>query len=155
MNVDPRLGEAITKSLQQVITLHEGSKARRAAAKRRCYKHIYKIFCEHSDRSGVWRWRLEKLAARYWLPIAVTLNSRMVDTDGPILSLLEDSLRETMAIRESFRAGCDLAAELDIKPAKRRFSKLLDKAECLIEELEAYARQIKEQGAGIWLSEMM
>jgi hypothetical protein len=155
MTADPKLGEAIGASLQLVLTLHESSKARRAAARRWCYKHIYKIFCEHSDRSGKWRWKLEKLAARYSLPIAVQLNTGTVDPDLPMLAHLADSLDQAQAIRQSFIEGYELAKELEIKPAKRRFGKLIDQSEELITELEAYARQATEQGAGNWLAEMM
>lgn len=155
MKTDPKLAKAIATSLQLVLTLHEVSKAHRAAAVRWEYRRIYKIFVDHSEISGLWRWKLEKLAARYAIPIQITLNARVVDTDAPMTSLLAESLEQARAIHKSFVAGRAIAKEIDNAAAKRRFSKLIDQAEKLIEELEAYARQATDQGVGIWLSEMM
>ena len=157
MTADPKLGEVIAASLQLVITLHEGSKARRAAAKHQCYDRVYKIFDWHSDVSSKWRWRLERLAARYQLPIAVKLNTATVDPEAGMLSHLEDSFNEIRPIHQSFVNGYEVAQELGIKPAKRRFGKLIDKCEYVIEEMEAYARQVadSEKPGGKWLMEKM
>lgn len=157
MQADPKLGEAIGASLQLIITFHEGSKARRALAKRWCYGGIYEFFEEHSAKSGKWRWKLEKLAARYFLPVAVTLNGSKIDSKAGMLQLLQDAYKETLAVRKSFEVGYEVAEGLGVKPAKKRFGKLLDKCEQLIEEFEAYQRQVadSEKPGGKWLMEHM
>jgi len=149
---DPKLVAAIQAALQLTLTVHETDKAYRQIAKRWKYKRLRRWFNRASDRSGQWRLCLEKLLFTYQASTTITLNSLKVDPNAGMISFLTDQGERAMQLRKLYHTAYEVAEQVDDSTAASKLCDLQEDVEEQIADLEAFSRQISDQGPGLWLS---
>ena len=155
MKGDPRLIQAVTEALQPIVTFHEVSKVFRRVAKRYRYKKLRKWFAKSADMSGEWRWCLEGMLAKWGSPVSIDLNAATIDTKAPWEVYLADQATRGTEIRDLLKTAYDIAEAVENNTAASELCDLQEECECMLARLEAFARQMTDQGIENWLSEKM
>ena len=154
MKADPKLIKAVIAALQPVVTLHEVSKVYRRLAKRWKYKKLRCWFNKSADKSGDWRWCLEGMLAKWGATVTLAFGQAEIDSKAPWEVFLADQMARSEAIRDLLKAAYDLAEDTENNTAASKLCDAQEDCECVIATLEAFARQIQDQGIQNWLAEM-